>query len=183
MARKRKPQNGNKTLKREIDVKDVAQFQKKANKHWVWKRAEIIRLAAEGYNNREIQEIAGVNEKNVRYWINRFNAEGFDGLFRRKSDTHKGKLTKEQIEQLKELLKKSPKELGYDFLAWTVKLVWRLIEDVFGVRYHLRYVYRLIKRIGFKLTKPYVTNTKQDEEEVKRFYKQVLPAALKKTTT
>jgi transposase len=178
----RKPKNGNKTLKRKITAKDVAHFQKTADNHWVWKRAEIIRLAAEGYNNREIQEITGVNEKNVRHWINRFNAEGFDGLIRRKPNTQRGKLTKEQIEELKELLKKSPKESGYDVLGWTVKLVWRLVEDVFGVKYHRRYLYRLIRRIGFKLAKPYVTNTRQDKEEVKKFYKQVLPAAYKKTT-
>lgn len=180
MAIKRKPMSGNKTLKREVTAKDVAQFQKTIDNHWIWKRAEILRLAAGGYNNREIQGITGVNEKNVRHWINRFNAGGFDGLFRRTTDTHRGKLTKEQIEELKKLLKKSPNEQGYDALAWTVKLVWQLIEDVFGVKYHRRYVYRLIRRIGFKLSKPYVTNTKQDEKEVEKFYKQVLPAAYKK---
>lgn len=174
--------NGNKTLKRKITAKDIVKFQKTIDNHWVWKRAEIIRLAAGGYNNREIQEITGVNEKNVRDWINRFNAEGFDGLFHRKSNTQRGKLTKEQIEELKEFLKKSPKELRYDVFAWTVKLVWRLIEDVFGVKYHRRYVYRIIKRMGYKLAKPYVTNIKQDEKEVEKFHKQVLPAAYKKTT-
>ncbi len=70
---------GNKTLKREVSPKDLRELQKNAPDHWTWKRAEIIRLASEGYNNLEIQEITGVNEKNIRDWINRFNVEGLEG--------------------------------------------------------------------------------------------------------
>jgi transposase len=181
MARIRIPKSGNKTLKREVTDKEVLQFQRTVIDIWVWKRAEIIRLAAVGYNNREIEEITGTNEKNVRLWINRFNTEGFDGLFRRKSDTTRGELTKEQIDELKKDIRKTPMEFGYDAVAWTAKLLWKHIENTFGVRYHRRHIYRLIKRIECKLAKPYVTHKKQSKEEVERFYKQVLPAALKKT--
>jgi len=60
---------GNKTLKREITSGEVVKFQRSAKDHWVWKRAEIIRLAADGYNNLEIEEITGIDEKNVRFQI------------------------------------------------------------------------------------------------------------------
>jgi DNA-binding NarL/FixJ family response regulator len=56
----------NKTLKREVSPKDLRELQKNGPDHWTWKRAEIIRLASEGYNNLEIQEVTGVNEKNIR---------------------------------------------------------------------------------------------------------------------
>lgn len=180
MARKRKPKNGNKTLKRKVTEKEVVEFQKKANNFWVFKRSEIIRLAAMGYNNCEIQEITGINEKNVRFWIRRFNEEGFDGLKRKTSDVRRGKLTKEQIHVLKNHIRKSPEEFGYNAIGWTAKLVWKHIEKMFGVKYHRRYIYYFIRQIGFKLVKPYVTNKKQDVEEVRRFYKQVLPAVFKK---
>ncbi len=180
MARTRTQKSGNKTLKRKITDKEVLQFQRTVSDIWVWKRAEIIRLATVGYNNREIEEISGTNEKNIRLWINRFNTNGFDGLFRRKSDTPRGELTKEEIEELKKHIRKPPMEFGYDALAWTAKLLWKHVEDRFGVRYHHRHIYRLIKRIDCKLAKPYVTHAKQSEDEVERFYKQILPAALKK---
>jgi len=171
----------NKTLKREVSAKDFQEFQRNAPDHWTWKRAEIIRLASEGYNNLEIQEITGVNEKNIRDWINRFNAEGFPGLLHRKTTKHDGKLTAEEIEYLKEILKNPPSLFGYHVFAWTVKLVWRLIQDIFGVKYHKRYIYSFLGRIGFKIAKPYPIHIKQNEKEVEKFYSQVLPALQKKS--
>lgn len=171
----------NKTLKREVFPKDLQGFQKSAPGHWAWKRAEIIRLAAEGYNNLEIQEITGFDEKNIRNWINRFNVEGFPGLLRRKTTKHSGKLTAEDIEYLKEILKNPPSLFGYHVFAWTVKLVWHLLQDVFGIKYHQRYIYSLLGRIGFKIAKPYPIHIKQNEKEVEKFYSQVLPALQKKS--
>ncbi len=170
----------NKTLKREVLQKDLHDFQKSAPDHWTWKRTEIIRLAYEGYNNLEIQEITGVDEKNIRYWINRFNAEGFPGLLRKKTIKHTGKLSSEEIEYLKEILKNPPSLFGYNVFAWTVKLVWHLIQDIFGIKYHERYIYSLLRRIGFKTAKPYPIHIKQNEKEVEKFYSQVLPALQKK---
>ncbi len=177
-----KSRRGNRTLKREVPIKDLEQFQKNAPDHWAWRRAEIIRLASEGYNNLEIQEITHTNEKNVRELINRFNAEDFTGLLRKKTISHNSKLTSEEIEYLKQILRNPPHLFGYTVFAWTVKLVWRLIEDIFGKKYHPRYIYTLLRRIGFKIVKPYPTHIKQDEKEVEKFYSQVLPALQKKTT-
>ncbi len=173
---------GNKTLKREVSLKDLLEFQKSAPDHWTWKRAEIIRLASSGYNNLEIQEITGIDEKNIRDWINRFNALGFPGLLRlrRKTINNTGKLTSEEIEYLKEILRNPPSLFGYDVFAWTPKLVWQLIADIFGIKYHRRHIYWLLGRIGFKLVKPYPIHIKQNEKEVERFYSQVLPALQKK---
>ncbi len=172
----------NKTLKREFSPKDLLEFQKSVPDHWTWKRAEIIRLASSGYNNLEIQEITGIDEKNIRDWINRFNALGFSGLLRlrRKTINNTGKLTSEEIEYLKEILRNPPSLFGYDVFAWTAKLVWQLIADIFEVKYHRRHIYWLLGRIGFKLVKPYPIHIKQNEKEVERFYSQVLPALQKK---
>jgi len=52
---------GNKTLKREVTPEEVEKNRRSAKDHWVWKRAEIIQLAAAGYNNLEIEEITGIN--------------------------------------------------------------------------------------------------------------------------
>jgi len=172
---------GNKTLKRNVSIEEILKFQRNSSDHWIWKRAEIIRLASAGYNNLEIQEITGVDEKNIRDWINRFNALGFPGLSRRKTTTeHNGKLTSAEIEYLKEILKNPPSLFGYNVFAWTVKLVWQLIQDIFGIQYHRKYIYSLLGRIGFKIAKPYPIHIKQNEEEVERFYSQVLPALQKK---
>jgi transposase len=69
---------------------------------------------------------------------------------------------------------------GYHVFAWTVQLVWHLIQDVFGIKYHQRYIYSLLGRIGFKIAKPYPIHIKQDEKDVEKFYSQVLPALQKK---
>lgn len=101
-------------------------------------------------------------------------------MYRRKGGKRERKLSEQQIEELKQALNKSPSESGYDHVAWTVKLVWQFIQEAFGVFYAYRYIYRLIRKIGFKLAKPYVTHVKKDEREVEKFEKHVLPAALKK---
>lgn len=171
---------GNKTLRREITSEEVEKFQRSVKDYWA-RSGRGQRSSDWLLYNLEIEEITGIDEKNVRLWINRFNAEGFAGLFRKRGGKRGGKLSEEQIEELKQALKRAPSEFGYDHVAWTAKLVWQFIQDAFGVTYAYRYIYRLIKKIGFKLAKPYVTHIKQDEREVKKFEKQVLPAALKKT--
>ncbi len=171
---------GNKTLKGKVSPKEILEFQKDVSDHWTLQRVEIIRLASEGYNNLEIQEITGINEKNIRYWIGRFNDEGFSGLLRRKTISCTGKLTSEEIEYIKEILKNPPSLFGYKVYAWTVKLVWDMIQKLFGVKYHQRHIYTLIKRIGFKIAKPYPFHIKRDEKEIEKFNTQVLPAMKKK---
>ncbi len=157
-----KSRRGNRTLRREVSPKDLLEFQKSAPDHWTWKRSVIFRLASTGYNNLEIQEITGIDEKNIRDWINRFNALGFPGLLRLRGKTinNTGKLTSEEIGYLKEILRNPPSLFGYDVFAWTAKLVWQLIADIFGVKYHRRHIYWLLGRIGFKLVKPYLIHIK-----------------------
>jgi transposase len=79
-------------------------------------------------------------------------------------------LSKQQIEELKQALNKSPSESGYE---QTHCLDGKTCLAVHSRRVRgvvcLQIIYRLLKKIGFKLAKPYVTHAKQDEKEVENF--------------
>jgi transposase len=87
----------------------------------VVRRAQVIRLSARGKRPHEIADILGRSWSGVRKTINRFNAEGFDGLADKPRGGRPSKKTDRYVELLKKAVQANPRDLGYPFSAWTLE--------------------------------------------------------------
>lgn len=85
------------------------------------RRAQMIRLSAEGRAASEIAALWDVTGEAVRRTIHRFNAEGLAGLPDKPRKGRPPKKTHRYVALLKEAVQVSPRDLGYPFSAWTLE--------------------------------------------------------------
>jgi len=87
----------------------------------VVRRAQMIRLSAEGRPAWEIAALWDVTDEAVRRIIHRFNAEGLAGLPDKPRKGRPPKKTDRYVALLQEAVQVSPRDLGYPFSAWTLE--------------------------------------------------------------
>ncbi len=87
----------------------------------VVRRAQMIRLSAEGKKALEIAALWDVTGETVRRTIQQFNDEGLAGLPDKPRKGRPPKKTQRYVELLKEAVQKNPRDLGYPFSAWTLE--------------------------------------------------------------
>lgn len=85
------------------------------------RRAQMIRLSAEGKTASEIAALWDVTGEAVRRAIHRFNVEGIPGLADRPRKGRPPKKTDRYLALLKEAVQTSPRDLGYPFSSWTLE--------------------------------------------------------------
>jgi len=113
----------------------------------VLKRLYFIRYLYRGRSVEEAAELVGVTKATGYSWLKRWNSGGYEGLIPEFGGGRPAKLTEEQKEKLKEMLKERE--------SWTTKEVQELIEGEFGVVYSSWQVRRILRSFGMKYAKPY----------------------------
>ncbi|WP_156786017.1 IS630 family transposase [Archaeoglobus veneficus] len=113
----------------------------------VLKRLYFIRYLYKGMNVEEAAELVGITKATGYAWLKRWNSKGYEGLIPEFGGGRPAKLTKEQKEKLREMLKEGD--------SWTTKEVQELIEAEFGVKYSSWQVRRILRSFGMKYAKPY----------------------------
>ena len=103
------------------------------------------------------------------------------GVAKEESRGLKSRLTKEQKEELKALLLKSPKDFG--FFTWDKWSIKSLIKQKFEVDYHENYIWHLMKYINYSSQKPQVKDYRKDAEKVKNFKEKTAVFIKKKPKT
>lgn len=101
------------------------------------------------------------------YWLDRFSAEGIDGLKNRPKSGRPPDIPREVLYQI-------TNELSFRKEGWTTKQVEDLIvRKSGGIRYHYTHIYRLMHKWGFKQKVPrkvHVNTASREEKE--RFKKE-----------
>ena len=77
-------------------------------------------------------------------WLKRYDKEGINGLKTRPKSGRPSKLSEEIDYRIKKELKESNNQ------GWTTKQVEEMIIKESGVRYHHNYIYRILRKWGFK---------------------------------
>ena len=117
------------------------------------KRVIGMRMKEAGkYTDREIAEILGVTERTVRNWTRRVREGGVDGLKHRKGA---GRPSSINLDRLRKALEKLA-----DGLELTADSASEAIHGMFGVRFVMNYVRRLMHRFGMS---PRLTRTKYEK--------------------
>jgi putative transposase len=101
------------------------------------------------------------------YWLDRFSAEGLDGLRDRTKSGRHPDIPEEKVHEIKN-------ELSSNKQGWTTKQIEDLIiRKSGGIRYHFTHIYRLMHKWGFKQKVPRKTHVNTaSKEEKERFKKE-----------
>lgn len=144
------------------------------------RRLRAIELLRQGRQPVEVARIVGVDRRSVRRWKAAYKTEGEAGVKARPAPGPRSKLTDEQKEQLEDLLLKGAEAAGYPTDLWTCPRVTELIQERFGVQYHVDHVSRLLHLLGWSPQKPQRRAAERDEPAIRNWVKVSWPRIKKK---
>ena len=131
------------------------------------RRLEGGRLLKAGKMSKaEVSRYLGVSRATVGEWAKTIEVKGIGGLRKRKAAGSASKLSNPQKEKLKKKLDRGALASGFPTDRWTLERVQKLIKKEFGVIYHLNYLNRLLRKLGFSPQKPLPQAVEQEKELV-----------------
>ena len=111
----------------------------------------------------------------MHQWWNAYQDQGKAGLQARKRPGRPPKLSQDQRAELAAILSEGAQAYGYDTELWTLARIARVINEQFGVHYHVRYVWWLMRSLGWSCQKPQKRALERDEHPIIRWRQEVWP--------
>jgi transposase len=146
----------------------------------VFLRAKAVDLSSEGWKVPRIAEVVQRDRSVVSRWLHRFDQEGIEGLWPRKSPGRPPKATAEFRQAAEEAVRQNPRELGYEFTRWTVDLLTDHLAETCAVDVGAWTVRNTLVDLGFRWGRPKLDLAhRQDPTDVARA-KRLRNGALKK---
>ncbi len=148
------------------------------------RRREGARLLKSSKRSRaEIARRLGVSRATVSDWAKQLAVGGLRALRRRKAPGRPARLTRAEKQTLLRQLKRGALAAGCATDRWTLSRVRQLIEREFGVRYHVKYIHRLLIGLGWSLQQPLPRATERDEELIRAWLAKDWPRIKKSAAT
>ncbi len=143
-------------------------------------RVQAIILSIQKYSGIDISGLLKVHRSRVHAWITNWNEYGGAGLLEGYRSGRPSRLSKENKEQLYDLVESGPVAYGFDSGVWTSPMVSQIIEEEFDVCYHPGHVRKLLKEIGFSVQRPTTQLVQADPKKRNKWIRYRYPD-LKKT--
>jgi transposase len=148
-------------------LKQLARAEKDAKRS---KRMQMVVLALEGYTAPAIARSLSCSRRVCQHWVQRYNADGLDGL---QDKPRRGKsplLTPAEQEQLKQRIDAGP--IARDGVcSLRGKDIQRVLEEDFGKVRSLGAVYYLLHQLGYSSLVPRPQHRHADPEAQEDFKK------------
>lgn len=139
----------------------------------------LLAIAAiyDGKSRAEAGRLAGMDRQILRDWVERFNEGGPKALVNRAAPGNPRRLTPAQEERLVQIVEAGPASEGLDHLArWRCADLQALIQERWGVAYHVRTIGKLLHRLGFSHITARPRHYRQDELAIEAFKKTSPPS-------
>lgn len=128
-------------------------------------RAHMMLLSERGLTAFDIADLHEVTHPTVYKWMDRFDAEGPEGLFDRDREGRPRKIDEEVEEVIEELLQANPTEKGENATRWTTPRIAEYLDEELDVDVHPETVREALKRLRYSWTRPRRQLCKADDYE------------------
>ena len=130
-------------------------------------RCQMVLLSHEGHSPPAIAKQVRFHRRTVTRWLQRYEAEGLEGLLTKPRPGRPPKATAAYTAQLLEAVAREPRELGLPFSNWTTAHLAHYLGEHTEVVLSPRQVENILKAHGWRLRRPVRTvQHKQDPELV-----------------
>lgn len=136
-------------------------------------RLHAVLLVANGISCPEAAKVLGDSERAVRYWIQRFNEIGLQGLVETEKIGRPSRLSEKQMEKIGKVLRQTPRCAGLSTGIWDGKTLSVYIKRDFKINVGVRQCQRLFTALGFRLRKPRPIIAHADPVAQKQFKKRL----------
>lgn len=132
-------------------------------------RALATILNSQGHSAHSVAQMLSRGEDTVRSWLSKFKDRRLSSLFTQyRGNTNASKLTKEQKDQIKQVLSLEPSEQGIPKRFWEVKDLKKWIKAEFGVMYESDRSYHFLFKLSrFSWKLPDRFDVRRDDKAVK----------------
>jgi transposase len=145
------------------EVKALERLHRETNDADVRTRCDMILLSNEGLSPPKIAKRIRFTRYTVVRFIQRYEAEGVQGLYTKPRPGRPRRVTPEYVTQLLATVEKEPRSLGLPFSNWTTGNLAEYMADQTGIVIQARQVERHLKAHGWRLRRPVRTvKHKQD---------------------
>jgi transposase len=149
----------------------------------VAKRLQAVLLNSQGCTSGELAEILQAPRSKVSEWLARYQEHGLDGLLEGQRSGRPAQLTRQQRQQLGDILDSGSVAYGLDTGVWTSPMIAWVLEEEFGVHYHPGQVRRRLHEIGFSVQRPKRVLARADRAQQDRWHRRIYPNLKKKPKT
>jgi transposase len=144
------------------------------------RRQRAISLLREGYQPVDVATMLDVDRRSVRRWKATHRQKGEKGIRAKQASGRPSKLDSTALRKLEKALLKGSRKAGYPTDLWTCPRVAQLIHSLFGVRYHVDHIGRILHDLGWSPQKPERRAIERDETRIKEWVKVDWPRIKKK---
>lgn len=113
------------------------------------RRKHAISLLVKGVSPVRVAEQMSVDGRSLRRWIAAYRRDGENGVAAKPAPGRPGKLSREIRDLLAAVLLMGPRACGYGTDLWTCALVRHMIQQQFGISYHVNHIGRFLGSLGF----------------------------------
>ncbi len=125
-----------------------------------------IELLRQRYQPVDHARMVGVDRNSVRRWKASFHKTGEKGVHAKPASGRPTKLDRRDLGKLEKTLLRGSKAAGFPTDLWTCRRVAQLIHTLFGVRYHVDHIGRLLHALGWSPQKPERRAVERDGEKI-----------------
>ena len=159
-------------------IEELKRLMKKSSRREIIFRIQMVIMKAKGEPTKKIADFLSISKKTVISWLNKYSSEGFSGLSHMKQKGRKSKLTKIEVTEIKETIKKS-NMLENNEKFTNGRMILELIQKRFLKTFSNGGIYNFIKRIGLRKLKPRPVHEKNNPELMKE-WKENFPEKIEK---
>ena len=157
--------------KNEEIIAKLKKLARKAHNARQRRQYDIVRLYLEGCKKTEIAKIMDMTLQGIYKVLNRYNANGINGLLLGKAKGRARKLSAEQESELYNVIsKKLPKDVGLEpFCNWTAPLACKYVKEHYGVDFSERGMRDVFYCLKLSYTRPTYTLARADPVKQEEF--------------
>ena len=127
----------------------------------------------------EIASLLGTSRSRTSQWLKTYSESGIEGLIGHPHSGPQSRLTDLQKILLCDIIDSGPIAYGLTTGIWTSKLIGKIIEYEFGVKYHPSHIWKLLQNFGFSVQSPKRVLAKADNEKRQTWIRTTYPTIKK----
>lgn len=140
-------------------------------------RRRAVMMIHDGIPVPEVARLLHVGRRSIFHWIARYRSGGWNGLKTRERSGRPSKLDGDDMRWIyNKIADGDPRQMGFPFALWTLKLVAKMIHSNLGVKLSRWSVSRLLTQMGLSVQRPVWRAWQQDPEAAKRWQSRQFPA-------
>lgn len=113
------------------------------------RRRRAVALLEDGYGFHEVAQRTAMHPQSVRRLWRQYQRHGEAALAAKRTNKSPSKLSDQQKADLIERLGRGAKSEGFATDMWNSRRVQQVIVKHYGVHYHVEYLPRLLRELGF----------------------------------